>query len=58
MKSSSRSLSVVRERWSPAASAVVVCALAIAVGSLFLTTYTENAWQEKVCDGTLMLKQA
>jgi hypothetical protein len=40
MKSSSRSLSVVRERWSPAASAAVVCALAIAVGSLFLTTYT------------------
>ena len=40
MKTSSRSLSVVRECWSPAASAVVVCALAIAVGSLFLTTYT------------------
>jgi hypothetical protein len=37
---SSRSLSVVRERWSPAASAVVVCAVAIAVGSLLLTTYT------------------
>jgi hypothetical protein len=37
---SSRSLSVVRVRWSPAASAVVVCAVAIAVGSLLLTTYT------------------
>src|SRR3954463_11393064 len=37
---SSRSLSVVRGRWSPAASAVVVCAVAIAVGSLLLTTYT------------------
>jgi hypothetical protein len=40
MRSSSRRLAVVRERWSPAASAVVVCAVAIAVGSLFLTTYT------------------
>jgi hypothetical protein len=40
MKSSSHSLSLVRERWSPAASAVVVCAVAIAVGSLLLTTYT------------------
>lgn len=40
MRSSSRRLAVVRERWSPVASAVVVCALAIAVGSLFLTTYT------------------
>ena len=37
---SSRSLSVVRGRWSPAASAVVVCAVAIAVGSLLLATYT------------------
>jgi hypothetical protein len=40
MSSSPRRLAVVRERWSPAASAVVVCAVAIAVGSLFLTTYT------------------
>ncbi len=40
MKSSSRSLSVARERWSPAASAAVICAVAIAVGSLLLTTYT------------------
>src|SRR4051812_19877882 len=40
MTSSSRSLAVVRERSSAAASAVVVCAVAIAVGSLLLTTYT------------------
>src|SRR4051812_21435051 len=33
-------ISVARERWSPAASAVIVCAVAIAVGSLLLTTYT------------------
>src|SRR3954466_9818101 len=40
MKSSSRTFSAVHERWSPAASAVVVCVVAIAVGSLLLTTYT------------------
>jgi hypothetical protein len=40
MRLSSRSLSVVREPWSPTASAVVVCAVAIAVGSLLLTAYT------------------
>jgi hypothetical protein len=40
MKSSLRGISVARERWSPAASAVIVCAVAIAVGSLLLTTYT------------------
>ena len=40
MTSSSRSLSVGRERRSPTAKAVVVCAVAIAVGSLLLTTYT------------------
>lgn len=40
MKSSSLSLPVARGRWSPGASAVVVSAVAIAVGSLLLTTYT------------------
>src|ERR1700719_3138453 len=40
MKSGSSDPSFVRERWPAAASAVVVCAVAIAVGSLLLTTYT------------------